>query len=116
MKPGRPAGFKMSEETKKRVSESKKGKIPSEQNFFWKGENAKYGARHMWIILHKGKPNHCSFCGKTELRPRQYNWANIDHKYRRNLDDYIRLCASCHQKYDIENNNYCGGKRKKIYD
>ena len=34
------------------------------------------------------------------------HWANIDHKYRRNLDDWIGLCAKCHRRYDIENNGY----------
>ena len=92
-------------------------KIPRPQttgnkNGFWKGDNAKYGAMHGWVQKWKGKPNICEMCGRTNLKPRQYHWANIDHTYRRVLDDYIRLCASCHQKYDIEHNQYNGGKRK----
>jgi hypothetical protein len=80
-------------------------------NGMWK-EKAKYAAIHMWVKKWKGEIKMCSICGKTNLRPRQYQWANIDHKYRRVLDDYIEVCASCHQRYDIEFNNYRGGKRK----
>ena len=36
-------------------------------------------------------------------------WANKNHKYNRNVDDYIELCASCHKKYDIKNNGIIGG-------
>lgn len=104
----------MSEETKIKISLSKKGKIFGDKIANWKGENSKYTAHHMWIIYHRGKPQKCEMCGNTKLRQRQYQWCNLDHKYKRNLDDYIRLCASCHQKYDIKNNNYCGGKRKLL--
>lgn len=90
----------------------KRPQTSGNKNGKWKGEKAKYGAIHMWVVSHKGKPLECESCGKTNLKLRQYQWANKDHKYRRVLDDYIRLCASCHQKYDIENNGYCGGKRK----
>jgi len=85
------------------------------KNGFWKGDTAKYSALHMWVKHWKGKPSYCEMCGRTDLRPQQYQWANIDHTYKRILDDYIRLCASCHQKYDVENNQYQnrGGKRKK---
>lgn len=82
------------------------------KNWYWKWEKSKYGAHHMWVISHKWKPNYCEHCERTDLRPRQYQWANINHLYKRNLDDYIRLCASCHQKYDIENNNYIGNRKK----
>ena len=81
-----------------------------EKNWNWKWEQSKYTAHHMWVIFHKWKPNYCEHCKKTDLRPRQYQWANIDHKYKRNLDDYIRLCATCHKKFDIDNNGYTGRK------
>jgi hypothetical protein len=68
----------------------------------WKGSKVSYSALHTWIIRHKGYPQKCEICGTTE--PRKYEWANKDHKYQRNLDDFIRLCASCHRKYDRLNN------------
>lgn len=66
----------------------------------WKGEDAKYRAIHLWVERHKGLPTTCEKCGRTNLHRQQIDWANIDHKYRRNLDDYIRICRKCHMKYD----------------
>ena len=31
-------------------------------------------------------------------------WANIDRKYRRDLNDFVPLCFSCHTKYDKKSN------------
>lgn len=68
----------------------------------WKGEQAKYAAIHSWVSRNKKKPDRCSDCGKPG-NSHQIHWANIDHKYKRNLDDYVARCASCHKKYDLEN-------------
>lgn len=70
----------------------------------WKGNFAGKSAIHRWVDLWKGKPKVCSQCGTETAK--KYEWTNIDHKYRRVLDDYIRLCTSCHRKYDIEFNSY----------
>lgn len=70
----------------------------------WKGDHVGNVALHQWVYKHKGRPNECEICNRTDLK--SYDWANIDHKYRRNLDDFIRLCRSCHRKFDIENNGY----------
>ncbi len=67
----------------------------------WKGIDASYSAKHYWVSRKKGKPNQCQVCGTKGKR--KYEWANIDHKYSRDKDDYIRMCTSCHRKYDIEN-------------
>lgn len=103
-------GVRQTEEHKKKISLAQKGKprpqTTGEKNGMWKGEKSKYAAIHMWVRAHKGNPNICEYCGDESLRDNQYQWANIDHKYLRNLADYIRLCAKCHQKYDIENNGY----------
>ena len=32
--------------------------------------------------------------------------SKIINKYKRNLNDWMRLCVKCHRKYDIENNGY----------
>lgn len=63
----------------------------------WKGEKAKYAAVHMWVRRVKGKPSKCKHCGASE---RKLHWANIDHKYKRNPDDFIPLCVPCHRRYD----------------
>ena len=65
----------------------------------WKGDNAKYKAKHIWVNFHKGKPKVCEKCGATFEQAR-IEWANKDHKYSRNLADYFSLCCRCHQKYD----------------
>lgn len=70
----------------------------------WKGENVSNVGLHQWIRRKKGAPMVCDHCGRKDKK--KYEWANIDHKYRRVLEDYIRLCTSCHRIYDIENNDY----------
>lgn len=63
----------------------------------WKGKNAGYNAMHSWIEKQKGKAsNHKCKCGKQAK-----HWSSIDHLYKRNLDDYVAKCISCHKKYDI---------------
>ena len=97
---------------KKGVKTSNKGgiawnkgkKFPqfSEGNSYqWKGDSAGYVAIHIWVRKWKGKPNICEICGIETAK--RYEWANIDHKYRRVLEDYIRACKSCHKKYDNAN-------------
>lgn len=70
-----------------------------EKHYCWKGEKVGYRALHNWVKKYKGEPKICKHCGKPAK-----HWANIDHKYRRNLSDYIPLCVSCHKKYDKRNN------------
>lgn len=70
--------------------------------FAWKGNKVGYVGVHVWVVRYKGRPNICSKCGVTKLNARAMHWANIDHKYRRVLDDYIRLCVKCHYEYDLE--------------
>lgn len=72
-------------------------------NFSWRGNDAGKSAMHNWVERQRGKPKKCEMCGDTKRR--FYDWANIDHKYKRKLEDYIRLCRSCHRKRDIKYNN-----------
>ena|SRR3990167_1339998 len=74
----------------------KKGTIGSKHNA-WKGNLVSYSALHHWINDWKGKPQFCQNCGNHKQR---LHWANIDHKYRRVLEDYIALCPKCHAEYD----------------
>ena len=84
----------------------------------WKGDNVKSPALHQWVVREKGKAFGCKICGTTEKR--MYNWSNVDHKYSRNLDDYVSLCVPCHRKYDIEvlkiNTSYITKKGFKMTD
>ena len=73
-----------------------------EKNINWKGDKVGYGGLHAWVRLHKIKPNKCTKCGKIG-NSYQIHWSNIDHKYKRNLNDYVALCVPCHKKYDLKN-------------
>lgn len=77
----------------------------------WLGENAGILVKHMWVKKIKGSPKYCEVCGKKgnyftcikkckEIKVWNIHWANIDHKYRRVLDDYTGLCQNCHRQYD----------------
>jgi hypothetical protein len=75
-------------------------KITGEKNYQWKGEKVSYRALHKWVIKYLGNPKKCSKCGKEKTTPKSIQWANVDHNYKRNLTDWIALCASCHKIYD----------------
>lgn len=104
-------GKKHSEKTKEKMRQTAiiNGNKPpigrAEKNHNWKGDRVGYWALHKWIVKERGNPETCEDCGKTGLRKNQIHWANIDHKYRRRTEDFIRLCQSCHRKYDIKNGN-----------
>ena len=66
----------------------------------WRGNRVSYRSLHNWICRYKGKPKKCEHCGKDGLTGHQIHWANKDHEYKRNLTDWIRLCAKCHKRYD----------------
>lgn len=74
----------------------------SENHPAWKGDNASYAAKHMWVYKRLGKPNTCEHCGRSNLSGRMIHWANKSGKYIRDLNDWLRLCVSCHHKYDNE--------------
>ncbi len=115
-------GYKHTEEAKKKISEASKGnkyclgliqsketirkrvdKFIGEKHWKWKGEDVGYRSLHHWVIRNLGKAKRCSICGK-EGTGREIHWANIDHKYRRNTEDFIEMCAECHGEYDKKNN------------
>ena len=111
-------GRKNSEETKEKMRKSAKGfsesarinqrisvkNMTGEKNASWKGDAAGSDAMHDWVKRKLGTPSYCEHCKKTDKKT--YDWANIDHSYKRKLGDYMRLCRSCHRKYDIKNNGY----------
>jgi len=72
----------------------------NERHSLWKGGEASLTAKHEWVKRRLGKPSKCDHCGTTEKR--MYHWANISNKYKRSLDDWIRLCVPCHKNFDLE--------------
>jgi len=59
-----------------------------------------YRNLHRWVETRLGKPRECEHCGDNALRHRQYHWANKSGDYLKELDDWMRLCISCHITYD----------------
>jgi len=96
-------GIKHTPEAKEKIRKAQLGKIYSPETIKRISEakiqeEAGYGAIHDWVRRWKGTPNICESCGAKD---RYMNWANIDHQYKRILDDYIRLCVPCHRKFDL---------------
>jgi len=98
----------------KRISigtEFKKGIVPwnKGKDFFpktYKGDKVGNRVLHNWVARKLGKPSLCWHCGTTTAK--RFEWSNISRTYKRDLNDYQRLCTRCHMDYDghsIENNN-----------
>jgi hypothetical protein len=80
----------------------------------WKGDAVGYFALHAWLERNKPRTGICGQCGsKPESKKRTVatEWANVSGEYRRDLDDYIELCVSCHKRRDMTDQ-----KRRKIGD
>lgn len=75
----------------------------------WKGDNVKYTALHQWVRRYKPFRDSCEFCGKSNC---MIHLANISGEYKRDIDDFKWLCASCHFKMDRRGNNKGKGKLK----
>lgn len=78
--------------------------LQGEKSSSWKGEKAGYDAKHWWIRHKLGTPNKCERCGSTTAT--RYEWANISRNYSRDLDDWERLCVSCHRKEGYKRGEY----------
>lgn len=77
-------------------------KLSGKNHYAWKGQQVSYRGLHQWIKRIKGLPKKCLYCGKESAKPRIIQWANIDGKYRRHIDDFIPLCVSCHKIHDLQ--------------
>ena len=90
-------------EYRKKMSEARMGKNNpmygrrGEKSPFWKGESVSYAGLHKWVAKELGRPTICSSCGNKK---KYIDWANKSREYKRNLNDWIALCRSCHRKYD----------------
>ena len=72
-------------------SGKRRSNIQGMQNSQWKGEDANYWTKHVWVARNKALPKACEECGATD---RKLEWSNVDHKYARRLEDYRGLCRS----------------------
>jgi len=80
-----------------------KGYMEGALSSSWKGDDVGYGALHKWIYRKLGQPDTCEHCAESELKNNKIHWANKSGEYKRQLTDWLRLCVSCHSKYDKEN-------------
>jgi hypothetical protein len=102
-------GKKLSDEHKAKLSKAFSG----DKSVTWKGDKVSYSGIHKWINKQLGKPTTCEECKTTNLTGHQIHWANISGKYLRESTDWIRLCATCHVKYDDIGNRAWVTRRSK---
>lgn len=81
------------------VNAFKPGQTMGDKNIKWKGDDVGYDALHDWVARVKGRPKQCEHCGSNNPDKR-YEWANKSREYKRDENDWIRLCRSCHMRYD----------------
>jgi hypothetical protein len=106
-----PKGFKHSRETRIKMSLNRLGRKHSdetkekmrlaqlgERGHNWLGDDVGYKAIHTWMTRHFGQPKLCEHCGTTTAK--RFDWANISRKYNHDRSDWLRLCKSCHNKFD----------------
>ncbi len=84
--------------TGKKHKQESKDKISGEKNFNWKGDKAGHHSFHTWVRTRLGTPKKCEHCGTTDAK--FFDWANKSGEYKRDLNDWIRLCRKCHRQYD----------------
>ena len=70
--------------------------MSGENNPAWKGDDVGYISLHEWIRNRKLKPELCENC--NEAAP--YDLHNTPGTYKRNLEDWVWLCRSCHMNED----------------
>jgi len=90
-------------------TEFKKGENTGESNPNSKGEEVGYSALHAWIYRKLGKADICIQCGSKDF----VQWANKSGRYKRDLRDWLKLCAKCHHKYDNVSEKIWTARKKK---
>jgi len=91
------SGYQKSPAHRGALSASLAGKHIGEASSRWKGDSAGYIAIHEWVRRSKPRTGVCTNCGEEG----RTEWSNVDHTYRRNLDDYVELCHRCHHNHDV---------------
>jgi hypothetical protein len=69
----------------------------NEKHHAWKGQKASYSAAHKWMANNFKKIDSCFKCYGNKPRT---EWANVSGKYKRDQNDWIELCSSCHRHFD----------------
>ena len=96
--------WNLSEETKEKMGEARKRlgtkpPIMRTTNYrLWLENPSLYDSIHAWVRRHFGRPMQCEECAVTNDNPRMIHWANISGEYRKDREDWHRLCAGCHKR------------------
>lgn len=81
-------------------------------NHMWKGDSAGYQAMHLRVEAERGKPQRCSACDSDDPSSR-YEWANLTGRYDL-IQDYVRLCVSCHRRLDAHRRAVTGERTSPV--
>ena len=76
--------------------------LQGKNNHNWKDDDVGYRSLHDWVRAKLGTPDTCEKCGKSGLKGCKIHWANKSGEYKRDIKDWLRLCVSCHKKYDYK--------------
>lgn len=61
-----------------------------------------YVSIHQWLRYHYGKASECTNPDCKHTSPKRFEWAlRKGKRYARKVENFIPLCASCHRKYDF---------------
>jgi len=71
-----------------------------EKHHKYKGDKVSYSGIHHWVKKYFGQPMQCEWCNFESKNKYQIHWANLTGKYKRNREDWVRLCAKCHYHFD----------------
>lgn len=93
-------GKKQSEESNQKRSQNAP-KLHGEDNPNWRGDLIKVPGIHTWLERIYGKPHRCDNPNCNYKKTIRWDWALIHGKeYERKRKNFLRLCRSCHIKYD----------------
>ncbi len=67
------------------------------EHWAWK-DKACYTSLHQRVWRRRGQEKRCAECGTTDPS-KIYEWASLTGNYA-DVNDYKRMCRSCHMKYD----------------
>lgn len=79
-------------------------------NDSWVGDEASYKACHNRVRSIRGTPSKCDWCGTEDG---VFEWANLTGHYL-DVNDFVRLCRSCHHFYDNDRRKDTGESTMKI--
>jgi len=89
-------GSKHTPEAIEKIRAAKMGQCSGPDNYQWKTEGLGYRSLHNWVEKARPRTGVCTLCGSEGYTEN----ANISGEYRRDLEDFVELCKSCHTLRD----------------